>query len=69
MVSGRIQNYWSRNYTFPAVTEANTEPALETVAVYRIRSENGRQQQIVEEGLESGDSPPLLAEKGSKGTR
>jgi hypothetical protein len=58
-----------KNYTFPAVTVTNTEPALETVTVNRVRSEDGCQQYIIEEGLEGGDRPTFNAEQGGKSTR
>lgn len=52
---------------FPAVSVDQTEPALESVAVYRVRSKNASQHDVVEQCLERGDGPALVAQKRGEG--
>lgn len=42
------------------------EPALETVTVHRIRRKDGVEKHVVQESLEGGNCPLLVAEKGGK---
>lgn len=51
---------------FPAITPYQAAPALEPVPVDRVRGEDAGQQDVVEQGLEGGDSPFLLAEQAGK---
>lgn len=53
---------------FPAVGVDYTEPALESVTVYRVRSKNACQHDVVQQRLERGDGPALLAQKRGEGT-
>lgn len=54
---------------FPAVAVHQAEPALDAVTVHRVGSEDGRQQGVVEQCLESGDGPFLSLEEGREGAR
>ena len=54
------------NDIFPAVGVDHTEPALESITVDRVRSEDTSQNDVVEQGLERRNGPAFFPKQGSE---